>query len=401
MTPLKGIKVLDLSEEISGPFCSMQLSDAGAEVIKVEPIDGDWTRKLGEKIKGESALFMSLNRGKKSIALNLKEARGRDIVRKLAKKADVLIENFGPGKAEELGIGFDQLSADNPKLVYCSITPFGTVGPYVNLPASELEIQGMAGYQWFLGEMGGEPVRLGVDIVGTTSGIWSFIGILSALFNRKASGKGQKIDSSQFLNMIMMYSYIITAHHNPDLPGGWHFTGPFDHQENGYKTQDRALMFGMPIDAEKAKKGWEEFCIKVGLDALLEDPYFREKGMKMIGIGRDAQEFKPVIEPALENKTAAEIKAIVEGVGGYSAVFKTVEDILGEPQVAAVDMVQELDHPVAGKIKTIGIPWKLKDTPLKMQGPPPTLGQHTEEILKAIGYDAKEIGALRGSKIVA
>ena len=401
MTPLKGIKVLDLSEEISGPFCSMQLSDGGAEVIKVESIDGDWTRKLGEKIKGESALFLALNRGKKSIALNLQDAKGQEIVRKLAKKADVLIEDFGPGRADEIGIGYAQLSEVNPKLVYCAISPFGTVGPYANLPASELEIQGMAGYQWFLGETGEAPVRLGVDIVGTTSGIWSFIGILSALFSRKETGKGQKIDSSQFLNMIMMYSYIITAHYNPDLPGGWHFTGPFDHQENGYKTLDRALMFGMPLDAEKAQKGWEEFCKKVGLDALLEDPYFKEKGMKMIGIGRDAQEFKPVIEPALENKTAAEIKAIVEGVGGYSAVFKTVEDILGEPQVAAVNMVQELDHPVAGKIKTIGIPWKLKDTPLKMQGPPPTLGQHTEEILKAIGCDAKEIGALKGSKIVA
>jgi crotonobetainyl-CoA:carnitine CoA-transferase CaiB-like acyl-CoA transferase len=401
MTALKGIKVLDLSEEISGPFCSMQLSDGGAEVIKVEPIDGDWTRQLGEKIKGESSLFMSLNRGKKSIALNLHDSKGREIVLKLAKDADVLIESFGPGQAEKLGVGYSQLSPGNPGLVYCAISPFGTVGPYANLSASELEIQGMAGYQWFLGETGGEPVRLGVDIVGTTSGIWSFIGILSALFNRKATGKGQKIDSSQFLNMIMMYSYIITAHHNPDLPGGWHFTGPFDHQENGYKTADRALMFGMPIDAEKAQKGWEEFCRKVGLDELLEDPYFREKGMKMIGIGRDAQEFKPVIEPALENKTAAEIKAIVEGVGGYSAVFKNVEDILGEPQVAAVNMVQELDHPVAGKIKTIGIPWKLKDTALKMQGPPPTLGQHTEEILKAIGYGAKEISALKESKVVA
>ncbi len=401
MTPLKGIKVLDLSQEITGPFCSMQLSDGGAEVIKVEPVDGDWTRKLGEKIKGESSLFMSLNRGKKSIALNLQEARGRDIVLKLANKADVLIEDFGPGRADEMGIGYDRLSKENPRLIYCAISPFGTVGPYADYPASELEIQGMAGFQWFLGETGGEPVRLGVDMVGTTGGIWSFIGILSALFNRKTSGKGQKIDSSQFLNMIMMYTYIITAHYNPDLPGGWHFTGPFDHQENGYKTLDRALMFGMPIDAEKAQKGWEEFCRKVGLDDLLEDPYFKEKGMKMVGIGRDAQEFKPVIEPALENKTAAEIKAIVEGVGGYSAVFKTVEDILGEPQVAAVDMVRELDHPVAGRIKTIGIPWKLKDTPLKMQGPPPTLGQHTDEILRSIGCDAKEIGALKGSRVVA
>jgi crotonobetainyl-CoA:carnitine CoA-transferase CaiB-like acyl-CoA transferase len=162
MKPLKEIKVLDLSEEIAGPFCSMQLSDGGAEVIKVEPIDGDWSRHLGEKINGESALFLSLNRGKKSIALNLQDAKGQEIVRKLAKNADVVIESFGPGKAEKLGVGYSQLSSGNPRLVYCAISPFGPVGPYADMPASELEIQGMAGYQWFLGEMGEAPVRLGV-----------------------------------------------------------------------------------------------------------------------------------------------------------------------------------------------------------------------------------------------
>jgi len=401
MTPLKGIKVLDLSEEIAGPFCSMQLSDGGAQVIKVEPIDGDWSRQVGEKINGESALFLALNRGKKSIALNLKDAKGREIFRKLAKDADVIIESFGPGKAEELGIGYSQLRADNPGLVYCAISPFGPVGPYAGMPASELEIQGMAGYQWFLGEMGEAPVRLGVDMATTTTGMWSFIGILSALFSRGQTGAGQRIDSSMFLNMIMMYGYVITAHYNLDFPGGWHFTGPFDHAETGYRTRDRALMFGMPIAADKIQAAWESFCKQVGLDALLEDPYFKEKGMRMVGIGRDAQEFKPVIESALENMTSAEIKKIVEGLSGYCAVFKNLEDVFNEPQVAAVSMLEELEHPVAGKIKVTGIPWKLLDTPLKVQGPPPTLGQHTEKILQALGYSAREIAAFKEAQIVA
>jgi len=401
MTPLKGIKVLDLSEEIAGPFCSMQLSDGGAQVIKVEPIDGDWSRQVGEKINGESALFLALNRGKKSIALNLKDAKGREIFRKLAKDADVIIESFGPGKAEELEVGYSQLRADNAGLVYCAISPFGPVGPYAGMPASELEIQGMAGYQWFLGEMGEAPVRLGVDMATTTTGMWSFIGILSALFSRGQTGAGQRIDSSMFLNMIMMYGYVITAHYNLDFPGGWHFTGPFDHAETGYRTRDRALMFGMPIAADKIQAAWESFCKQVGLDALLEDPYFKEKGMRMVGIGRDAQEFKPVIESALENMTSAEIKKIVEGLSGYCAVFKNLEDVFNEPQVAAVSMLEELEHPVAGKIKVTGIPWKLMDTPLQIQCPPPTLGQHTGEILRALGYAAGDINALRGSKIVA
>jgi CoA:oxalate CoA-transferase len=401
MTPLKGIKIVELAEEIAGPFCSMQLSDSGADVIKVEPIGGDCSRQLGVKIKGESALFLSLNRGKKSIAINLEDAKGQEIVRKLAKGADVVIESFGPGKAEEKGIGYEQLSVGNSKLVYCAISPFGPVGPYANMPASELEIQGMAMYQWFLGEIGEAPVRLGADMATTTTGMWSFIGIVSALFNRTKTGTGQKIDSAMMLNMLMMAGYIIGAHHNPDFPGGWHFTGPYDHAERGYRTKDRALLFGMPITPDKMAPAWESFLKQIGLGELLEDEYFREKGMCMVGIGRDAQEFKPVLETGVENFTAGEISKIVADLGGYSAVFKKLEDVLSEPQVDAVKMVEVLDHPAAGKIKVTGIPWKLLDTPLKMQGPPPTLGQHTDEILHALGYRAKDIDALKVSKIVA
>jgi crotonobetainyl-CoA:carnitine CoA-transferase CaiB-like acyl-CoA transferase len=231
--------------------------------------------------------------------------------------------------------------------------------------------------------------------------MWSFIGILSSLFSRKKTGLGQKIDSSLMLNMLMMYGYVIGAHFNPDFPGGWHFTGPYDHSETGYKTLDRALLFGMPIAQDKIQDAWISFCNQVGLSELLEDPYFKEKGMRMVGIGRDAQEFKPVIESALENRTTAEIIKIVEGLSGYCAVFKNFEDVFAEKQVEATKMVEELEHPTAGKIKVMGIPWKLKETPLKIQGAPPTLGQHTDEILKSIGYTARDISALRESKSIA
>lgn len=401
MLPLQGIKVLELAEEISGTYCSMQLADAGADVIKVEPIGGDWARSLGVKIKGESALFLALNRGKKSIAVNLADPKGLEIVHKLAKKSDVLIENTGPGQAETRGFGYDKISQIVPKIIYCSISPYGPKGPYRDLPASELEIQGIAGYQWYIGEMGESPVRLGADLASVTTGIWSFVGIVSALYSRKKTGKGQKIDSSMFLNLITMESYIFTAHYNPDFPGGWHFTGPFDHQETGYRTKDRAVLFGMLLTPDKQQKAWESFCRQVGLEELLEDPYFREKGMRMVGIGRDAQEFKPVIEPAVENKTSAEIRKIIADVEGYCAVFKTYEDIFSEPQVDAVKMVEEIDHPVAGKIKVTGIPWKLLDTPAQIRSAPPTLGQHTNEILGDLGYSVREIGALKESKIVA
>jgi len=400
MLPLKDIKVLELADEVAGPHCGMQLSDSGADVIKVEPLTGDLTRHRGVKIKGESALFLALNRGKKSIALNQENPRGREIVLKLAKDADVILENYGPGRADELGFGYSDIAKFNPRVVYCSISPFGTKGPYKNLPASELEIQGMAGYQWFLGEMGEPPVRLGSDLAGIDTGIWSFIGIIASLFSRNKTGVGQKIESSMLSNMIAMIVYIITAHFNPDSPGGFHFTGPFDHAETGYRTKDRAILFGMPLVPGKTEPAWESFCKQVGLGELLEDPYFKEKGMRMVGIGRDAQEFKPVIEPAMENWTSEEIRKIVEGLGGYFAMFKTYEDVFNEPQVKEVKMVEEIDHPVAKKIKVIGIPWKLKGTPAQIKSAPPLLGQHTDEILLDIGYSNEDIEAFRKSKII-
>jgi len=400
MFPLKDIKVLELAEEIAGPHCGMQLSDSGADVIKVEPLIGDWSRHLGTRVKGESALFMALNRGKRSIAVNQEDPKGRGIILKLAREADVIIESYGPGKADELGVGYDLVAKLNPGVVYCSISPFGTKGPYSKLPASELEIQGMAGFQWFLGEMGEPPVRLGPDQAGVDTGIWSFIGIISALYSRNKTGVGQNIQSSMLLNMIAMMVYVITAHFNPDSPGGFHFSGPFDHAETGYRTKDRAILFGMPLIPGKQELAWESFCRQVGLGDLLEDPYFKEKGMRMVGIGRDAQEFKPVIEPALENKTSEEIRKIVEGLGGYFAMFKTYEDVFSEPQIKAVKMVEEIDHPAAGKIKVTGIPWKLLDTPAQIKSAPPLLGQHTDEILRDIGYSNKDIANLRESKII-
>jgi CoA:oxalate CoA-transferase len=401
MTPLKGIKVYELAEEIAGPFCSQQLSDSGAEVIKIEPIDGDWSRQLGEKINGESALFLSLNRGKKSIAVDLREAKGREIVHKLVKNADILIENFGPGRAEEMSLGYTQLSADNPKLVYCAISPFGAVGPYAQNPASELEIQGLSGYQYHLGQGGEAPVRIGADLVSTTTGMFSFIGIVSALYSRYGSGIGQKIDSAMMSNAIAMLCYVITADYNPDRPDGWHFTGPFDRPETGYQTKNGPILFGMPMLPDKMESAWTSFVKQIGLSELLDDPHFRERGMRNVGIGRNAQEFKPAIEAGLKNFTRAEIKKIMEGFGGSSfAPFNTIQEVLEEPQVNAVNMVEVLNHPVAGEIKVTGIPWKLMDTPLKIQGAPPTLGQHTDEIMHSLGYSAKEINKLKETRIV-
>ncbi len=401
-SPLQGIKVLDLTEEIAGPYCAMQLGDGGAEVIKVEPINGDWSRFIGARIKSESALFLALNRNKKSIAVDINKTEGKKILQQLAKDTDILVESFAPGEADKMGIGYRKLKSVNPRLIYCSLTPFGTSGPYENKTASELEIQGIAGYQWYLGEPGEARVRVGADVAQVTSGIWAFIGIVTALLQRVKSGIGQKVETSMMHGLIAIGAYFCSAHYNPDYWGGPFIEGPYNHAERGYATKDVPIGFGMPLLPDKVQKSWEVFLNKVGLSELLKDPYFREKGMRLVGMGRDAQEMKPFFENTFLEMTSEEIREIVEGEGveGYCAIYKTYEHIFNEGQVVADQMVEEIEHPVAGTIKTTGFPWKLSKSPAQIRLAPPTLGQHTDEILINLGYSKKDIAALRQEMVV-
>jgi crotonobetainyl-CoA:carnitine CoA-transferase CaiB-like acyl-CoA transferase len=398
--PLQGTRVVDMSEEIAGPYSSMQLGDFGADIIKVEPLGGDWARSLGAKVKGESALFLALNRNKKSLAVDVENDRGKKIVQQLVREADVFLEAFRPGQADELGVGYEDMSRINPGLVYCSISAFGSSGPYRDRAASELEIQGMALYQWHLGEPGGAPVRLGADAASVSAGQSAFAGILAALYYRKKTGIGQKVETSLLSALIKYGCPIYATSYDPESWSGM-LTAPYDHPETGYKTKDRPLFFGNFDLGRRGGEAWINFCKGVGLNELLEDSFFREWGMRMVGMGRDAQEWKPVIEQAFEDKTAEELKEIIETAGGYAGILKTYEDVFNEPQVDAVEMVQEIEHPVAGKIRVTGIPYKLADTPGKIRTPPPTLGQHTDEILTGLGYSREEITALRQAKVVA
>jgi CoA:oxalate CoA-transferase len=398
--PLQGIRVVDLSEEIAGPYTSMQLGDFGADVIKVEPLSGDWARSLGVKIKGESALFLALNRNKKSLAIDLENEKGKKIVQQLVKETDVFLESFRPGQADKLGIGYEDMSRINPGLVYCSISAFGSSGPYRDRDATELEIQGMALYQWHLGEPGEAPIRLGADAASVSAGQSAFAGILAALYYRKKTGIGQKVETSLLSALIKYGCAIYATDYDPESWVGM-LTAPYDHAESGYKTKDRQIFFGNFDLGRKEKEAWIKFCKGVGLDDLLEDPFFRDFGMRMVGVGRDAQEWKPVIERAFEDKTAEELKEIIETAGGYAGILKNYEEVFNEPQVNVVEMVQEIEHPVAGKIKVTGIPFKLSDTPGKIRTPPPTLGQHTDEILTGLGYSREEIAALRQANVIA
>jgi CoA:oxalate CoA-transferase len=399
VSPLEGIKVIDLSEEIAGPFCSMLLGDFGADVIKVEPVAGDWARSLGVEIDGESALFLALNRNKRSIVVDINTSQGKQIIHKLIRDADVFIESFKPGQADKLGLGYKKLSGINPGLLYCSVSPFGSSGPYKDRSASELEIQAIACYPWYLGEPGGEPARLGMDAAAVSAGQCAFMGILTALYYRMKTGIGQKVETSMLDALIRYGSVNHAVHHNPESWGGVG-GAPFAHPETGYRTKDRPIIFGLAL-SKKGDQAWFDFCKGVGIEELLEDPFFRKHGMRMVGTGRDAQEWKPVIERAFEDKSAEELSEIIEKAGGQCGIFKTYDAIFNEPQVHAVEMVQEIEHPAAGKIKLTGIPYKLTDTPGEIRMPPPLLGQHTDEILKEAGYSPSNIALLRKEKVIA
>lgn len=405
---LAGLKIVDLSEDVAGPYCSMHLGDLGADVIKIESIEGDTTRQLGPFIKGESSLFMSLNRNKKSIAIDLNKHEGKEIVYQLARGADVFLESFDAGYAEKLGLGYEDIIRFKPQIIYCSISSFGENGPYKNRPASELELQGMAGFTQYLGEPGEEPVRVGVDIAAIGGALHALQGILAALFHRGRTGVGQKVGISVMRSMIQMGNYWIQAFCNPDAYGGWFLTGPYDHAEHGYATQDRPIVFSVLGRAsggiEKALEIWVEFLKRVGLGELLEDPWFKYKGLKAVGLGRDAQEMKPLFETYFAERKSEDMIKMIDELGGMGSALYDYETLFGgemHPQVQAVDMIKEIDHPVAGKTRVLSLPMTLSDTPAHIKSAAPTLGQHTTELLTGLGYSDKDISRLKKNRVVA
>jgi crotonobetainyl-CoA:carnitine CoA-transferase CaiB-like acyl-CoA transferase len=371
---LHGLKVIDLTSHLAGPYCSMLLADQGADVIKVErPDDGDDARRMPPFVKGQSSPFMLWNRNKRSIALDLKQERGRDICRDLARGADVFIENFKPGTAARLGLGFDALAALNPRLVYGSISGFGQTGPYSERPGFDLMVQAMSGIMSVNGPEDGPPHRLPLAICDIGAGMFAAIGILAALQARARTGRGQHVDTSLYEAGISFGLYeaahVFATGERPARLGQAHRGGaPYQ----VFRTKDGWVTIG-----PNTQPLWRKFCAALGRPELAQDARFKDNPSRVAN--RPA--LAALLQEVLGQKPTAYWVDLLNTAGVPVGPVQTYDEVFVDPQAVAREMVAKIDHPTAGPMRTLGIPVKLSETPGALRRPAPLLGEHTEEVL--------------------
>jgi crotonobetainyl-CoA:carnitine CoA-transferase CaiB-like acyl-CoA transferase len=392
--PLSGLKVVDLSRFIAGPYCTMKLGDMGAEVIKVEsPGKGDDSRALGPPfLEGEAAYYLSFNRNKKSITLNLRDEKARHILHKLIAEADILVENFRVGVTEKMGLTYEDVKKINEEIIYCSITGYGHNSPYREKPSFDVMIQGEAGLMSITGFPDGPPQRLGVAIADVLGGFHAVEGILLALINRMKTGKGQFIDVSLMDSIIAILTYqagnYLATGEAPGRVGNRH---PMITPYESFETSDGYVIF-----AVGNQRLWESFVKVLGREDLNQDPRFSD----MKSRNQNPGELKIILEEITRGKTTGEWVEIMEKAGVPCGRIRTIDQVLTDPHVDIREMVVEVEHSTAGPIKLIGVPTKLSLTPGAVTLPPPTLGQHTVEILNSLGYKDEDIKMMQGEGVV-
>ncbi|HHV78437.1 MAG TPA: CoA transferase [Firmicutes bacterium] len=375
--PLFGIRVLDLSRVLAGPYCTMILGDLGAEIIKVEiPGRGDDSREFGPFIGNESVYFLSLNRNKKSITLNLKNPIGKDILLELVTKVDVLVENFRPGTMENLGLGYDVLKTANPRLVYAACSGFGHTGPYSHKRAYDQIVQGMGGIMSITGHPGGPPTRVGASIGDIAAGMYTAIGILAALRYRDVTGEGQKVDVAMLDCQVAILENAIARYFvegkSPGPIGNRHPSlSPF----GSIRTKDGYLNVAVGNDPM-----WVRFCEALGKRELASDPRFTTNALRT----RNWSELEPILEEVFATRTTTEWIAALEEAEIPCGPINNIEQVVNDPQIRAREMVVEVEHPGIGGVKMAGIPVKFSLTPCSIQTPAPGLGEHTKEVLQAM-----------------
>ncbi len=393
--PLDGVRVLDLTRVLAGPYCTMFLGDLGAEVVKVEqPAVGDDTRGWGPPfVGGESAYFLCVNRNKKSLTLDLKSNQGIGLLRRLAESADVLIENFRPGTMERLKLGEKELRAINPPLIYASLSGFGADGPMSDWPGYDLIVQAWGGLMSITGQPDGEPTKVGVAIIDLVAGLMLGQAIVAALFTREKLGVGQKIDTSlleaEVACLINVGSnYLVEG----KIPGRWGNAHPSIVPYQGFKTADGYLVIGV------ASEGiWRRFCQAVGRAELADDPRFAKNSKR---VENRAELISILSEIFLRRNTDTWLRLLNDAEVPCAPV-QTIDQVFKAPQILHREMLVEVDHPTAGSVRMAGIPVKFSTTPASIRLPPPLLGQHSEEVLETwLGMGREEIEDLKRKSVI-
>ena len=386
---LAGLRVLDLSRILSGPFCTMILADLGADVIKVEnTVGGDDTRSWGPPFHGEdAAYFHSVNRNKRGIALDVKDVECLKLMQQLAREADVVVENFRPGTAGRLGLGYEQVSVANPAVVYASVSGYGQTGPMRNEPGYDAIAQAMSGVMSVTGEADGPPARFGVSGADLAAGMWACVGILAALHHRDATGVGQWVDISLLDGQIAWLTYVASGYFaGGPIPHRYGSAHPTIVPYQAFPTADGHLMVAAGND-----RLWQRFATVVGLPDLIEDPRFKTNPDRV----RNRGALLPLIEEELRKRSTQEWSKLLSDAAVPVGPINTVDQALAHPQVLARDMIAQVGHPTAGTIRLVSSPIKLSATPSAVRSAPPTHGQHTADVLGDLGVDANRLTELR------
>jgi crotonobetainyl-CoA:carnitine CoA-transferase CaiB-like acyl-CoA transferase len=391
---LDGIRIIDFSKALAGPYCTMLLADMGAEVIKVEmPGSGDDSRGWGPPfIEGEAAYFLSVNRNKKSITLNLKDPKAKEIALKIIEKADIVLESNRPGVMTKLGLDYETVKKINPEIIYCSISGFGQTGPYSKRPGFDQVIQGYGGIMGLTGEKGGGPLKVGIAVTDIATGMFAATGILTALYHRERTGQGQHVDASMLDGQVSWLTYqagrYLASGNVPQRIGSAH---PLIVPYQDFEASDGFINIAAGND-----NLWKKFCTATDLNDIADDPKFATNPKRV----ENRDEVVAIVSKKIKTKTMQEWLDILNDAGVPCGPIYTVDQIFKDPQVLAREMLVEVDHPKCGKIQVIGSPIKLSETPAEITTHPPMLGEHNSSILQEFGFSEEDITKLKEDKVI-
>jgi len=394
--PLEGIRILDLSWILAGPFATMILADLGAEVIKLErPETGDLARGNGPFIDGESSYFLSINRGKKSLTLDLQTYQGKEVFLKLLEKVDVLVENFVPGTMKKLGLDYETVKEQNPRIIYASVSGFGQTGPYAQYRALDIIIQAMGGMMSITGELDGPPVRPGTSLGDISAGLFTAIGILAALFEREKSGQGQMLDIGMLdCQLAILENAFARYFATGDVPGRIGNRHPVFTPFQAFQTNDGYIVLAL---VGGTRNQWQLFCAIIDRLDLMDDERYKTGESRT----QHYEELEPILSEIMKTKTTGQwIKELTE-VGIPCGPINNIDQVAIHPQILAREMVKEVSHPRLGKVNLINSPIKLSRTPTGIEQASPDLGQDTRQVLtELLEMSEEEIDQLEETGVI-